>query len=224
MNTNVRIEEITALGDFILTSYLRDFDAIKAKFAKFDNVFKDNFIAKLEFVKNLESTLMLSEQHKGVTGSLYAEAAKFNDALNFLSSYFKDAGLNSGIVSDLKKDLHQGNIEGAILKTEGLRQLVMTNKDALTAQGMPESFTDTLAEYKASLTEKNKKQNELMNDRKKLTDVNHTHYDELLGMIKQIVSKGKLIFKGTVYQDEYTTSKVVQRMRAAKRNTNTPTI
>lgn len=217
MISNVRIEEITALGDFILTSYYRDFDAIKAKFPKLDDAFKDKFVTKLEFVKGLESTLMLSEQHKGVTESLYKEAAKLNDELNFLSSYFKDAGLNNGLVSSLKRDLHDGNIEGAILKIEGIRQFTETHKATLTAEGMPDTYTDLLTDYKTNLIEKNKMQNDLMNARKQLTDANHVHYDELLSMIKQIVSKGKLIFKGTVYQDEYTTTKVVQRMRAAKR-------
>ena len=45
MNANVRIEEVTALGDFVLTSYARDFDAIKSKFIKLDDAFKDGFVA-----------------------------------------------------------------------------------------------------------------------------------------------------------------------------------
>ena len=47
--------------------------------------------------------------------------------------------------------------------------------------------------------------------------MNASDYAELLKMIKQITNKGKLVFKGTVDQDEYTVNKVVQRMRAAKR-------
>ena len=43
------------------------------------------------------------------------------------------------------------------------------------------------------------------------------HYDELLKMIKKIVRNGKLVFKGIVTQDEYTSVKVIQRMRAAKK-------
>ena len=39
-------------------------------------------------------------------------------------------------------------------------------------------------------------------------------------MIRQIINKGKLVFKGTVYQDEYTTSKVIQRMRAGTKQKN----
>ena len=217
MNANVRIEEVTALGDFVLTSYTRDFDAIKSKFIKLDAAFKDGFVAKLAFVKTLESSLVLTEAQKNVTATLYAEANRLNVELNFLSSYFKDAQLNSGIISDLKVDLNNGNIEGAILKIEGLKQFVTTNQSLLVEQGMAADYTTVLDDYKVDLEKKNNTQNDILNHRKELTDKNSRHYDELLKMIKQIINKGKLVFKGTVYEDEYITTKVIQRMRAAKR-------
>ena len=43
MNSYVRIEEVAPLGDFVKTSYTRDFDAIKSKFPKMDDAFKTNF-------------------------------------------------------------------------------------------------------------------------------------------------------------------------------------
>lgn len=217
MNANVRIEEVSAMGDFVLTSYARDFNVIKSKFSKMDEAFRDGFIAKLDFVKVLESTLLLSENRKGVTASLYKEAKLLNDDLNFLSIYFNDASLDPAIVTALKNDLYVHNIEGAILKLEGVQQFVVANQAALTAQGMDAGFASVLTDYKVSLAQKNKAQNELINNRKQLTDVNRSHYDELLKMIKKIINKGKLVFKGTVTQDEYTATKVIQRMRTAKK-------
>jgi hypothetical protein len=217
MNANVKIEEVAPYGDFVLTSYARDFDAIKAKFPKMDNAFRDGFIAKLDFVKELESSLVLTESQKGVTESLYAEAKRLNTDLNFLSAYFADASLNTAIVTGLKNDLLNRNIEGAILKIESVKQFVASNQAALIAQGMDANFADVLTDYKVSLTQKNNEQNELFNNRKQLTDANQVHYDELLKMIKKIVRNGKLVFKGSVTQDEYTTGKIVQRMRAAKK-------
>jgi hypothetical protein len=82
---------------------------------------------------------------------------------------------------------------------------------------MDAGYATVLGDYKVSMTAKNNSQNEIINNRKKLTDVNASDYAELLKMIKQIANKGKLVFKGTVYQDEYTVSKVVKRIRAAKR-------
>jgi hypothetical protein len=217
MNANVKIEEVAPYGDFVLTSYTRDFDVIKAKFPKMDNAFKDGFVAKLDFVKELESSLVLTESQKAVTESLYAEAKRLNTDLNFLSAYFADASLNTAIVTGLKNDLLNRNIEGAILKIESVKQFVASNQAALIAQGMDANFADVLTDYKVSLTQKNNEQNELFNNRKQLTDANQVHYDELLKMIKKIVRNGKLVFKGSVTQDEYTTGKIVQRMRAAKK-------
>lgn len=217
MNANIKNEEVTALGDFVYTSYARDFDAINTRFATMDTDFKDGFVAKLAFVKQLESSLPLTETQKGVTASLYGEAKRLNEDLNFLSAYFADASLNTGIVTDLKKDLRDGNIEGAILKIEGLRQFIVENQVALVNQGMDEDYADTLDAFKVSLAAKNSLQNEIINNRKTLTERNVAHYNELKKMIKKIMRNGKLVFKGTVTQDEYTTLKVVQRMRAANR-------
>jgi len=217
MNANVKKEEVTALGDFLLTSYTRDFDVIKNRFSTMDAVFKDAFVAKLAFVKQLESSLVLTETQKGITASLYAEAKQLSDELNFLIAYFADANLNTSIVTSLKKDLHDGNIEGAILKIEGLKQFVAAHQSELIAQGMLTDFTDKLESYRTSLEAKNKTQNEIMDNRKHLTDKNITHYEELKAMIKKIMRNGKLVFKGTVIQDEYTSLKLVKRMRVAKR-------
>ena len=198
-------------------SYDRDFDAIKNRFPTMNAAFKDSFVAKLEFVKVLESSLVLTETQKEVTASLYAEAKLLNEELNFLSANFADAGLNTGIITSLKKDLHNGNIEGAILQLEALKQFVTAHKDELIAKDMPADYVDTLEGYKTKLAAKNKMQNEIMDNRKMLTDKNIAHYDELKKMLKRIMRNGKLVFKGTVTEDQYTTLKVVQRMRAAKR-------
>lgn len=217
MNANLKIEEIAPYGDFVLTSYTRDFDVIKAKFPRMNAAFREGFVAKLDFVKELESSLVLDETKKGVTQSLYAEAGRLNSDLNFLSAYFADASLNTAIVTGLKNDLLNRNIEGTLLKIEGVKQFVVSNQTVLVEQGMDANFPNALTDYKVSLTEKNNAQNELINNRKQLTDANQVHYDELLKMIKKIVRNGKLVFKGSVTQDEYTTGKIVQRMRAAKK-------
>ena len=83
---------------------------------------------------------------------------------------------------------------------------------------MPAEFDVVLANYKLSMTTKNNLQNEILNNRKQLTEVNKVHYEELKSMIKKICSKGKLVFTKTVYEDEYVVTKVAQRMRAAKRS------
>ena len=127
----IRKEEYTTLGDFILPSFERDQAAIAVHFPKFDAAFLAAFTAKLAYVKALESSIVPTEEQKAATTRLYGFADELGGKLAFLNSYLKDAGLNTGIVTALKKDIFSRNIEGAVLKLEGVKQYVESHLAAL---------------------------------------------------------------------------------------------
>lgn len=210
----VRKEEYTTLGDFIRTSFVRDQSGILLRFSKMNAAYLAAFTAKLTEVKTLESGLVLSEQQKNVTASLYAEATIVNEDLNFLISYLKRAKLNTTEVSKLKRDLSINNIEGAVLKMESVKQYVVANSVALIAEGMAAGFTAAFEVRKLSLTEKNALQNSVMNARKVLTDSNLAKYEALYDYIVDIADAGKLVFAKSIVKDEYNVSKILKRMRA----------
>jgi hypothetical protein len=216
MRTKLRIEEYTALGDFILPSFVRDQATIVAMFPKFDNAFLTAFTTKLAFVKKLESTLVKAEEKKNVTISLYQTAWNLNNQLTILNSYIADAGLNTHVVTVLKNELYSGNIEGAVMKTEAVLQYVTSNQAALEAEGMQSVFVTTLTDYIVTLATKNALQNQYINDLRQLAATNGTHYDELYDYMVKIANKGKLVFKNTITFDEYSITKTLKRMRAAK--------
>ena len=216
MKTRLRKEEYTALGDFILPSFVRDQATIVAVFPKFDDAFLNAFTTKLAFVKQLESSLIKTEEQKGITSSLYQTAADLNAKLTVMNSYIADADLSTAIITNLKNDIYNRKIEGAILKIEALIQYITSNQRVLEAEGMPRDFATTLTNYKVELETKNGLQNQYMNSLKQLTETNGKHYEELYGFIAKIANKGKLVFKNTVIQDEYTITKSISRMRAAK--------
>jgi hypothetical protein len=219
----IKLEEYSPLGDFIQPSFTRDKSVFLSHFTKFNEEFANKFTEKLAFVKELESTFQLSEQQKETTKSLYLQAAKLSDDLNFTSLYFKDAGLSTAAITAIKKDINNHNIEGALLKTESLKQYIVANQQALEEQGMPNIFPDKLSNYLVDLAKKNKDQSEFMKAHKELTDANMVHYVELYSYISQIAQKGKVIFKNTVYADEYNISKYLKKMRASKKAApNTP--
>ncbi|WP_264521221.1 hypothetical protein [Flavobacterium sp. N1994] len=143
-----------------------------------------------------------------------------NAELTVLNSYVADAGLNTQVITALKNDLYNGNIEGAVLKTEGVLQFVTSNQAALEEEGMLAGFVTVLDDYITKLAAKNSLQNDYMNSLKKLTETNGSHYDELYGFISKIAAKGKLIFKETVTYDEYSIAKNIGRMRAIRVTTN----
>ena len=216
MNLKIRKEEYSALGDFVKASFVRDQAAIIERFPKLNAAFLGDFTALLDEVKTLESGLVLTEEQKTATAALYTYAGLLNKELNFLSTYMKSAGLSSSAVSELKTDLTKNNIEGAILKIESVKQYVIANSAALIDEGMAVDFKDTLDAFKQSLSDKNALQNSYMNSRKALTDANKAKYSALYAYITKIVKAGKLIFDGSITKDEYTITKTVSRMRAAK--------
>ncbi len=217
MGFSVRSEEYAPLGDFLRVSFVRDQAAIEVRFKKLDAVYLAAFDGQLEVVKKLEGTLKLTEDQKKATAELYAEADVVNKDLNFLSSYFKDAGLPTGAISSLKKSLKSGNIEGALLEMKDLRQYVIANQAALVDEGMDAGYELELKGHIDSMEALNTLQNSVLNARKQLVDANLTDYKKLYEFISTIAEKGKLVFKGTVVEDEYNITKLVGRMRAPKK-------
>ena len=220
----IRFEEYAPLGDFLMTSFVRDQAAIEVRFPKLNAGYVTAFQDKLVVVKKLEGTLKLSVDQKNATAQLYAEADVVNKELNFLSSYFKDAGFPTDAISGLKKKLSRGNIEGALLDIKDVKDFVMANQPALEAEGMAADFPSKLEDHRVSMSDKNALQNSVLNARKTLVDANKGDYKALYAYISTVAAKGKLIFKGTVVEDEYNLTKIVSRMRAPKKGGgDTPT-
>jgi hypothetical protein len=212
----IRKEEYSTLADFMLPSFTRDQATFQQRFPKFDNTFLQAFIAKTAFIKTLESSLVITEQQKNATASLYLEASVLNTELNFLKQYFKDANLNTSIITDIKDDLQSHNIEGAVLKIESLKQFITANQAILVQEGMAANFTTQLEAHKVSFEQKNTDQSEYQKQIKTLTDNNKVHYEALYDFISKIATKGKLLFPDSRIKDEYNISKNIAKMRVAK--------
>ena len=166
MGFSVRSEEYAPLGDFLRVSFVRDQAAIEVRFKKLDAVYLAAFDDQLAIVKKLEGTLKLTEEQKKATAELYAEADVVNKDLNFLSSYFKDAGLPTAAISSLKKSLKSVNIEGALLEMKDLRQYVVANQVALVDEGMDAGYELELKGHIDSMEALNTLQNSVLNTRK----------------------------------------------------------
>ena len=213
----IKKEEYTAVGDFILPSFVRDQTAIKARYPKLDGQFLSDFEAKLAAVKVLESGLVITQAQKNASVALAVEGDVLQTELTHLNSYIRDAGLETAAVTDLKKDLKRGNIEGAVLKMESVKQFVVANATALENEGLAVGFAGVLDGHKVSMADKNRLQNDYMVAHKRLVDANKAEFKALYGYISKIAEKGKLVFANTITKDEYTISKTIGKMRAAAR-------
>ena len=200
----------------MLPSFTRDLTLFQERFPKFNAAYLALFNSKTEFVKELESSIVVTEKQKNATAQLYAEATTLGNELSFLKENFQDAGLNTSIVTNLKNDLSSHNMEGAVLKIESLKQFITANQAALEEEGMASNFAAQLATHKTSFELKNKDQSEYMKQLKTLTDDNEAHYDKLYEYISKVAGKGKLLFKDSRIKEEYNITKNLSKMRAAK--------
>lgn len=217
MSVRARNEEKAPLGEFMLQSFKEDQKEIEVRFPELNDAFVVDFQAKLEVVKDLESTLVYDTNEATVTKELYAEADAFNKEMNFLSSYFKGVGLATTSITKLKEKLVSRNIEGALLELKAVRQLARENKAALESKGMKPDFPDVMDVSYASMTTKNVLQNKIMDDRKDLVDANKADYDALYACVSTVAEKGKIVFDGSRKEEKYTITDVIKRMRAPKK-------
>lgn len=210
----IRIEEYTPLGDIILSNYNRDFTAISARYPKLNDAFKTAFTTKLEDIKTQEKNIVISEQKKETTISLYQESDALIEELLFVKDYIHDAGLNNTIVTQLIHDLRSHNIEGACDKIETLTQFIVANQAPIVEEGMAPEFPHKLEDHKTSLAQKNKDQKTTADSGVVLTGTNNINYADLYNDIVKISDKGKRVFKNTLFEDQYIISKILKSMRS----------
>jgi hypothetical protein len=200
---------------FIKTSFIRDRQELVTRFAEYTPEYLVGFEAQITTVKQIQGALVLTEAQKQATVNLYLKADSVNVEFNFLSSYFKKCNLDTKILSQVKKDLTVRNIEGANAKITGVIQLIEVNAAALISKGMGANFAVALAADRDYLEQMNVLQNQVKNQVSDLYTTNKAEYDALYGYIAEIANDGKIMYKGTPKANEYTITKIIERMRSS---------
>ena len=226
-NTKVLLkEEYVPAGLFLRTSFERDQGELSVRFKDFTSVFLADFIAKIDKVKTLESAIIMTDDQKKATADLYSAADDLNNEFNFLVYYFKKLKFDTGLLSDVKKDLNSRNIEGAVAKIEDVIQFIVAHETALEGKGMASGFVLELSSSSDFLEAKNVLQNKYKNDIGTLYKDNKVVYDALYDYIKDIADAGKRLYAGQKKAKEYTISSLIKRMRVIKKDggvgTDTP--
>ena len=214
MNKRLRVEEYYPGSSFLVASFERDRSELVARFAEFTPGYLSDFNAKRLEVKELDQSVILTEEQKTATAELYTASGELNNELNFLVFYFKRANLDNGILTEVKKDLNKDNIEGACLKLEGIIQFITEKQALLVSKGMSVGFVAELAATRDLLLEKNDLQNLKANSLKQLHSNNRVVYKALYNFISTVSDAGKIMYKGQVKADEYTVTKLIGRMRS----------
>lgn len=216
-SVKLRVEEYVPMAMFLMKSFERDRTEMASRFKEFTSDYQNAFGVQLEKVSALEQTINLTREQKNTTAALYALASQMNKELNFLAFWMKSAGLDRKVLTGVKRDLLQRNIEGACLKMAGLVQLVQKEAALLESKGMGADFVQRLIDVKNDLEKHNALQNEIMDIRGQLYEDNSRAYKLLHGYISTIAEAGKIMYDGLGKRDEYTLRKLLSRMRAGVR-------
>jgi ribosomal protein L29 len=211
----MRIEEYYPAGQFLRVSFVRDRTMLVSRFSNFTTDYLAEFDTSIEDVRVLEQSVVLTEEQKNATAELYGAADGLSTELNFLKFQMVQSGLDTALVTAIKKDIARHNIEGACQKLVGLNQLIVQHHVVLESKGMAAGFPVTLAATTAWLETKNVLQNQVMDMLKQLHDDNKAVFKALYGFISTIAAAGKIMFKGTAKESEYTITHLLGRMRSS---------
>lgn len=213
----MRNEEYATAGRFLEPSFKRDRKKLEELSNEFDEQYENGFVNQIDRVEEMEQGLGLTQDQKDATASLHQKTDEMDKEMNSLSFRFGKVGLDVKPITKVKKQLNSGNIEGACKGIEGLVQLVDDRSADLVAKGMNKDYPLELKNRNKKLRELNGVQNVLMNQGKGVTFNEGTEYKALFAYIQNICRAGKIVFDGTITEDEYTITRLIKRMRAPKR-------
>lgn len=203
-------EDYTALADAMLVSFERDLADFKKVFRTIDESFLASFKKANEDLKNVSSSLLIKQSQKQTTKEIYQKADEFREKLLLLKAYVKRAKLDVPLLKETITVLKSRNLEKAIKNTREMLPFFEENKSKI--KDMPDDF---LADIPATLVyfeTKNAEQNTLMSESKRTTSEAKPFYDILYNYIKEVADAGKVVYKGNPKKEDYTISKVIQRM------------
>ena len=219
---SIKHEEMVPLADMVWASFRRDQALIEAENSTFTVSYQDAFKAVIEDVRNLEQSDSMLVTQKVITGQLYLAADGMTKDLKLFQMVLKASQLDTNLVSVLLKNIKTRNIEGALVHIKSLGQVVDDHLVLLTSKGMKAVFPAFLEDKFTELTDLSNQQNQIMKDRKLLTDGNLGTYSVLKGYIATVCSIGKTVFSGTVKGAEYNVSKLLTKLHSMGGGTPPP--
>lgn len=132
--------------------------------------------------------------------------------LKLFQKVIKKSKLDTNIVTVLLKNSNKRNMEGALVNIKSTEQIVAANSALLTSKGMKAAFPTFLTDNFAAINTLSNQQNEIMKQRKQLTEDNHGSYKALNAFITDVCGIGRTVYEGMIKADEYTISKLLTKL------------
>lgn len=219
---SIKHEEMVPLADMVWASFKRDQAELEAENSTLTQEYLNDFKTMTEEVRDLEQSDSMLTNQKEVTGQLYLAGDGMRKDLKLFQKVVQKAKLDTKIVTVLLKNINKRNMEGALLNIKSTQQIVTDNSALLTSKGMKVAFPSFLSDHFASITTLSTQQNEIMKQRKQLTEDNHGSYKALNTFIKDVCGIGKTVYEGKIKADEYNVTKLLTKLHSSGGTPPTP--
>jgi len=221
MGLTMKIEEIPTVGMITKDAFHND----KTDFTNFSpdyaDPFEEDFVAKLTAVDNVVTTRFHIGQIKQMTDTLKAEIKLFYPMLDYLGKYAKKAKANllcplgSFGIKEMRKGIHDVDIEALLGAAETLKLNVEANMTALAAKGYKDEDYTNFKDLRDKVFGDNKQQEEWKYDKEQAVEENMILFLEVESIIKDIQETGRILYKRTspAKAKEYTMTNVLSKIR-----------
>ncbi len=219
-NFALRYEELPAFGEFVESSFLLDRELFSSFSPRYANGFAEEYRNKLEAVKKLTTSRILTGERSRATERLYAAMDELLLLIEKLQHYCMTAGnkitfpIRELRLPELRKKIRRRNSEATIAGAKSVQQLLQKNLQVLEEEGFTKELQDELNNLIVTMETANKAQNDLLNERRRLIDENTSQLNELWEMTRNIMHAGRIIHRNNpVRKAEYTLKNVKSRVR-----------
>lgn len=231
-NYNCKDEELPAIAGFALTSVKRDQEKFMDYSPKYNEEGLNSFEQDIAAVEELINPKLETAELKLITAGLYATMNDMFDKGNRIEGYIsmskkaipisaKDFGITA-----LKQRAKAKDAEGTLSNARLVNANIKKYREELTIQGLTDEMANTFEANIGSISDDNKKQYDITNNRKAIVQANLDMLNGLYGQITDICRTGKILFRGDAGKmKEYTFSELMKNVRnvskSSKKNDET---
>jgi hypothetical protein len=215
-----RIEEVPALGGFLINSLQTDLADFTAFSPDFDAAYVTTAQTQLTSITALLQPKTLTAELKVITLHMYNNMSAMEQKIDFLEGYIKRAtGLTVSAkdfaISAIRKANNKKDVEALISALTYTLALAnnATNLPLLAAKGYTPAQNTALQTIKTELNDDNVAQNAKVNARNNLVIANYGAINDFWKILMDISDAGKRIYRDSNKKDDYTMAVLKRRIR-----------
>jgi hypothetical protein len=218
---NCKQEELSPIGRIVESILRRDLSVFSVFSPVFNPEYVDTFSEKINLVDELVTPKIETDELKKITKSLYKTMDDLVDPITKIRGYLsltkdtvglsaKDFGLTL-----LRRKIDSKDAEGVQQNLAVVIAFLNKYTEQLTVVGLSNDIIEQFNAALISIAENNKRQFEIVSNRKAVVQNNRNVLNDLNAQISEILNIGKSLFRGkdALKVKEYTFSTLIKSVR-----------